>query len=382
MSTLAGLPGATTALLATPPTAPTGLPVPAENASPFLALLMAALPGQEPVPQAAPEAGSATAGETPAAPAIPETEDAEQPGATEEPEVVAQTPEVPQVSQTPVPEWALQSALGLLPSLPTGPVPAGTPGLTTETTLTVQTPETATAATTSPALLADGPTETPSPLGQTTAATTATGALATPAQPPVQTAVQTTEGAQPGALVLPAGMAAVAPTAAPDAPAPAAPASSAHVTSQVFGEVTSLVSRGNGTHRITLQLNPEALGEVRVTLTVRNGEVTVSFAAGDQARHALLEGAPELVRLLELTGASESRIQVRDPSAPEPLPASTGQQREDARSPGGDRGPTDHHAGTREGRNATDGTTRGPGVDPLPHDPVSRSRATGIDVTV
>ena len=100
------------------------------------------------------------------------------------------------------------------------------------------------------------------------------------------------------------------------------------VVQQVFPEVTRLVSSsGNGTHRITLTLQPEQLGEVRVTLVVRDGSVHVRLAGAEGAEgaavhRALAGGAPELQRLLERTGA-EARVSVRDPFAPllSPAPA-------------------------------------------------------------
>ncbi|MCR1786364.1 flagellar hook-length control protein FliK [Nocardioides carbamazepini] len=115
------------------------------------------------------------------------------------------------------------------------------------------------------------------------------------------------------------------------------------VVQQVFPEVTRLVTSTPtdrpGTHRITLTLQPEHLGEVRVTLVVKDGTVQVRLAgnagdaAGNAAVHrALSSGAPELQRLLERSGATEARILVRDPAghtpvpqaaAPAPAPAST-----------------------------------------------------------
>lgn len=89
------------------------------------------------------------------------------------------------------------------------------------------------------------------------------------------------------------------------------------VVQQVFPEVTKVVTTaGNGTHRITLTLQPEQLGEVRVTLVVRDGSVHVKLAGGEggdsaAVHRALASGAPELQRLLERTGA-EARISVRD----------------------------------------------------------------------
>jgi hypothetical protein len=163
------------------------------------------------------------------------------------------------------------------------------------------------------------------------------------------------------------------------------------VLRQVVPEVTRLVTAGNGTHRVTLQLEPEALGEVRVVLTVRDGAVHVRLAAGDDAQRALAEGAPELRRLLELAGASDTRIVVRDlpsgtaPGTTVPSP-STGPGGDGSARPdpgradgGGDRSP-DQHAGTRGGpaRDGTDDRANPPGR----HEQVTDARTTGVDVTV
>ena len=162
------------------------------------------------------------------------------------------------------------------------------------------------------------------------------------------------------------------------------------VTSQVFPEVTGLVSRGNGSHRITLTLNPEALGEVHVVMTVRDGAVVVRLAAGQDAQRALVDGSPELSRLLELAGASETRIVVRDLGAG----SSTGPGTGAGSSPG--TGPDtgrshDQHAGTRAHHPATDGTNDGTtrtfrsttGAHPSQSiEPVTDTRTAGVDVTM
>jgi hypothetical protein len=186
----------------------------------------------------------------------------------------------------------------------------------------------------------------------------------------------------------------MAPIAAPS-PAPAVsraePASTTgtqHVTGQVFPEVSRLVSRGDGTHRITLDLNPESLGEVRVVMTVRDGAVHVRFAAGHEAGRALLDGSAELNRLLGAAGANETRIVVRDLSAAT-QPTTTGFSAgpDLGPGPGGDRSP-DQHAGTRAEHLATDGSdttpgNRGPGANPSRSiQPVTRTRLAGVDVTM
>jgi hypothetical protein len=170
---------------------------------------------------------------------------------------------------------------------------------------------------------------------------------------------------------------------------------------QVVPEVTRLVSRGNGVHRLTMRLQPEALGEVRVTLTVRDGAVQVRLTGGDEAARALAEGAPELRRVLEATGAGEARVVVRDlagqpattPSGTAHTGTQTGAQSStadlsygaqngaggDSSSTGGDAGQQGQHARTRGGAGATEGLTDG--ATALRPDPVSAARQ-GIDLTM
>jgi flagellar hook-length control protein FliK len=251
---------------------------------------------------------------------------------------------------------------------PAGPVPVpGSPATTTGDAVSGQPPapvaDTASPDTASPAAAAPTPEGAPSP----TSAGTATGAGAPGAGSAVTSALPTT--------------------------AAAAPADASPVTRQVFPEVTRLVSTGNGTHRVTLTLQPEQLGEVRVTLTVRDGEVLVRMAAGDEAQRALLEGAPELRRVLELTGATDTRIVVRDLPGTTPQPSASpaaGEGRDGSGLAGqaGDR-THDQHAGTRGGSSARDGSTPGAGdgttggaTPPAPGRPVTGTRAAGLDVTL
>lgn len=107
-----------------------------------------------------------------------------------------------------------------------------------------------------------------------------------------------------------------APVAAPTLAAPVADApptpGPAPVARQVFDGIEKLTasSTPQGTHRLTLRLDPGTLGEVRVHLTVREGQVQVRLGAGAEARAALREGAPELQRLLQARGAEDVRIAV------------------------------------------------------------------------
>ncbi|MFL6024303.1 MAG: flagellar hook-length control protein FliK [Marmoricola sp.] len=195
-----------------------------------------------------------------------------------------------------------------------------------------------------------------------------------------------------------------------------APVSAPSVPDQVFGEVTGLTSRGNGTHRITMKLQPEALGEVRVVLTLRAGAVHVRLAAGDEAKAALLEGSPELKQLLERAGATETRIVVRDlptglvtaaqhsahagnqggfeqpqqQSNAQPGQSTSQTPATDTASSqltGGDRSP-DRHAGTRADHLATDGDDTSRGLraggprDVAPIRSVTGSQISAVDLTM
>jgi flagellar hook-length control protein FliK len=157
-----------------------------------------------------------------------------------------------------------------------------------------------------------------------------------------------------------------------------------HVTGQVFPEISRLVSRGDGTRRITLKLSPEALGDVRVTLTVRHGDVQVRMVGSEQAQQALRAGAPELQRLLDAAGASSSQIVVGDQGTS----ADAGPQNNSQNGPGADAGHTDHRtAGTRDGDTSARDGSSGRSHPRSPIDPaairgaVTRTRS-GVDVTM
>ncbi|UMG94635.1 hypothetical protein MF408_00930 [Nocardioides sp. TF02-7] len=124
---------------------------------------------------------------------------------------------------------------------------------------------------------------------------------------------------------------------------------------------------------------------MRVTLVVRDGSVHVSLA-GEQATTALLQGAPELRRLLEQAGAVEARVVVRD--APAPAPDGHPGPRDDgtaARHDGGGPGGHDHDRRPGTAGGADDGAARAPGatdpagtprraapVPPIPHPTTGR----------
>ena len=163
-------------------------------------------------------------------------------------------------------------------------------------------------------------------------------ATAAPTVDPSPHAVATVDGSSAASM-------SVTGSALPDtAPRTDTPTTTA-VLRQVFPEVTRVATQaGPGTHRLSVTLHPDDLGEVKVTLVVRAGAVHVHLAAGSGAAHdALLQGAPELHRLLEVTGG-DARVVVRDASAPS---AGTGADQHGADPRGQQYAP-----GTGEGRDA------------------------------
>lgn len=102
-------------------------------------------------------------------------------------------------------------------------------------------------------------------------------------------------------------------TTATDAAAPAADPH--HVIDQVFSDVIQVAGRaGSGPQRVTVRLHPEDLGEVRVVLSQRDGQLQVSLTVSDQAHATLAQGSDELRHLLAAAGHSDPRIVVRDQS--------------------------------------------------------------------
>jgi flagellar hook-length control protein FliK len=178
--------------------------------------------------------------------------------------------------------------------------------------------------------------------------TTAVAAPATP-QPQASQPVPETATA-PAATAAPSATPDAGPDAAPaaDAPAPAVPTTPttpttpagpvavtapaaattdvapakapAPVSRQLFDTIEKLATAGNGTHRVTVRLDPGTLGEVRVHLTVRQGEVHVRLSAGAEARAALSTGAGELQRLLEgAKPSSQVSVDVRNLETAQPV---------------------------------------------------------------
>ncbi|HEY1133168.1 MAG TPA: flagellar hook-length control protein FliK [Nocardioides sp.] len=159
-----------------------------------------------------------------------------------------------------------------------------------------------------------------------------------PASWPQRDGIRGAEATTPEVPAAPAGTAIDTPASWPQRDGiRGAEATTAGVALQVVERVADVTARlatsGSGTKRITLQLAPEALGEVRIVLTARDGGLQVSLSGGPEARAALQRDGSLLHRMLGDTGASVTRVVLRDPATgavtatlpapPSPAPAST-----------------------------------------------------------
>ena len=182
------------------------------------------------------------------------------------------------------------------------------------------TPATATPATTTPA-----PTTAPSTTAATpTAATDPADPSVAPAgdgvdvpadarvAPPLASATHVPSGtpdapAGVGALAPASGSAATAPTGAatpaPAAPAPAAPAEPRALAEQLGVRLSALRSAGPGEHLLTLRVEPDSIGPIRVLAHIGTEGVRIELLGGtDQARDALRAALPDLRRDLAAAG--------------------------------------------------------------------------------
>jgi flagellar hook-length control protein FliK len=93
----------------------------------------------------------------------------------------------------------------------------------------------------------------------------------------------------------PAHAAALAPPSQPTFPVP--------LSSQLSGQLTSLRQLPHGEHVLTLTVNPETFGPVKVVAHITHDGVALQlFGASDQAREALKAALPDLRRDLAGTG--------------------------------------------------------------------------------
>jgi flagellar hook-length control protein FliK len=150
---------------------------------------------------------------------------------------------------------------------------------------------------------------------------------------------------------VPAGQAAMAatvvptdamPTAAPvasTAPAAALPGSPAALAQQVLTRVSPLRQGPDGTHHLTMRLDPGHLGPLTVVAEVRNGAIRLELTAVlPAAQEALRQAAGDLRRDLADAGFGSAAVDVRSDGAGAGDPRSGPGDRSDrpsAQGPGG-----------------------------------------------
>lgn len=208
-------------------------------------------------------------------------------------------------------------------------------------------------------------------------------------QPRERTADERAQSAAPSPSSAVAATAPLAGGAAAAVDAPSGGDDPAPVSRQLADAVQQLVRSGEGTHRMTLRLDPGSLGEVRIHLVVRDGGLQVSLAAGPDALAALGEGADELVRLLQAGGPADVRLSVRDlGSDPQQAGQQPGQQQDReagqqaGRSLSDDRGDHSRRAAPTAPATTDPTTTARPGaLRTAPHDPTGRT-SSGVDLSL
>ncbi|HTZ10480.1 MAG TPA: flagellar hook-length control protein FliK [Acidimicrobiales bacterium] len=103
---------------------------------------------------------------------------------------------------------------------------------------------------------------------------------------------------------VPAPAPAPPPAAAPPAPALTAPPAPP-APQQVVTVLSPLRTTGDGTHEVTIALEPEGMGTVKATITVNAQQVTVQLGVdSDEARDALRQALPQLRHELGTDGSS------------------------------------------------------------------------------
>jgi flagellar hook-length control protein FliK len=201
-----------------------------------------------------------------------------------------------------------------------------------------------------------------------------------PARPAVPTApaATVTADAAPVAPAAPAAAPATAPapaaaaTSAP-APAPAAPAQPVQTLAEQLGaRLSSVAGLGRGTHVLTVPVDPEHLGPVRIVAHIGASSVRVELVgATDASREALRGALGDLRRDLGLAGL---QVDVGTEGRSGAGSSAAGQHAGDA-----------DHPGRPAGRPASAGTPSGDGTGATrdaPPQPAARTPAGRLDLVV
>jgi flagellar hook-length control protein FliK len=203
-------------------------------------------------------------------------------------------------------------------------------------------------------------------------------------------------GAAPAATpVVPVGTpAAATPFLAPVAATDTATGAEAAqpVGTQVARQVAVLRNGPDGSHTMTLILNPESVGPVEVQVTLQKGTVDLTLrGAHEHGRAALLDALPDLHRDLEAAGLTTSRLEVDRDSGGAWLDRHSAQQQahQQAQQQAHQQAMAQHQGfGDRGGRqNRSEDRSRPWGVPADtgisgPMSPTNRSTSSGVDYRV
>jgi flagellar hook-length control protein FliK len=127
-----------------------------------------------------------------------------------------------------------------------------------------------------------------------------------------------------------------APVTLPGAPVPAAPALGPQVAEQLRATVPGLRAAGVGQHILTLRVEPESIGPVRVIAHIGVDGVRVELLGGTEAaRDALRQALPDLRRDLAGSGLTDLNL------GPDGGDGGRGRDDAPARRPGSERPPTE-----------------------------------------
>nr|WP_255480784.1 flagellar hook-length control protein FliK [Quadrisphaera sp. RL12-1S] len=132
----------------------------------------------------------------------------------------------------------------------------------------------------------------------------------TAAVTPVDASSSSAAVVTPQAVAAPTqNQAAAAPLPTPAAPVaqPAGVAQPAHVAAQLSPQLVALAGRGAGTHKLTLEVKPEAIGSVTVVAHIRPEGTRIELVGGSPAaRDALQASLDDLRKDLAATGSGAS----------------------------------------------------------------------------
>ncbi|WP_324276108.1 flagellar hook-length control protein FliK [Blastococcus brunescens] len=174
-----------------------------------------------------------------------------------------------------------------------------------------------------------------------------------------------------------------APAAVPATAAPSATGTAATqpVGSQVAHQVAVLGRGPDGSHTMTLVLNPENLGPVEVSVTLSKGTVDLTLrGAHELGRAALLDGLTDLRRDLEAAGLNPAKLEVDRETGGSWLSRHAQQQAEQQAS-----GQQNGQRGEQQGRGEDRSRPWGPAADRAVSGPTpasQRSTSSGVDLRV